>query len=134
MRLDIPFVPSSDTRLKAMLELAEIKAGERAIDLGSGDGKLVIALARQGAIVDGYELDEGRVNLSKENITKERLTNPPQIYNETFWNADLSQYDLIVLYGITSIMERLEKKLTLEAKPGTKVVSNLFKFPKLIQS
>lgn len=131
MRVDIPFVPSSDARLKVMLELAAVKKGERVVDLGSGDGKVVIALAKKGAIVDGFEIDGARFCLSRENIKIEKLPNPPIIYNESFWNANLADYNVIVLYGITSVMERLEAKLLKEAIPGTRVVSNFFKFPTL---
>lgn len=131
MIFDIPYVPSSDARLKIMLELAGVKPGDRAIDLGSGDGKVIIALAKLGADVDGYEIDSGRFLLSEENIMEAQLTHPPKIYNENFWKAKLGDYDLIVLYGITSIMERLEKKILAEAKIGTRIVSNYFQFPNL---
>lgn len=69
--MDIPYIPyftTSRYRVQAMIELAEIQPGERAADLGTGDGRIAIALAKAGAIVDAYELDDERIKEAKENI------------------------------------------------------------------
>jgi hypothetical protein len=57
------------------------------------------------------------------------LKNKAHIYNKSFWNVNLSSYDVVVIYGIDYIMERLEKKLLKELQPGTRIISNSFKFP-----
>ena len=129
---DIPFVPTSWERLQTMIELSHVNYGSKSVDLGSGDGRVVIAMARLGANAEGYEIDKGRAALGQKNIKKKGLENKAIIYNKSFWHIDLGSYDIITLYGITSIMERLEEKIYKEVKPGTKITSNFFPFPTLI--
>ena len=112
-----------------MINLAQIEPDIKAADLGSGDGRVVIELAKAGAFAYGFEIDEDRINISKNNIKKEFLDDRAFIHRESFWNVNLSPYDVITLYGITSIMEKLEKKLLEELKPHARVVSNRFIFP-----
>lgn len=71
--MDLPFIPYFQTtryRVDAMMELAEIKPGELAADLGSGDGRILVELAKRGAKACGYELDEKLIQQSQENIEK----------------------------------------------------------------
>ncbi len=126
---DIPFVPSSDNAVQTMLKVAGHVDGEEAIDLGAGDGKLVIALAQKGAIVTGVEIDDGRCELAKSIIISEGLQDKAKIVHGSFWEQDLSPYDLIVLYGVPSIMRRLKNKILNEAKTTCRVISNHFEFP-----
>lgn len=128
---DIPFVPSSVQRVSTMIELADIKPGQKAVDLGAGDGRIVIEMAKRGAIAVGYEIDKQRAKLSLENIKKENLEDKAIVFNGNFWYVDLSRFDIVTLYGITGIMERLEKKLKTELKEGARIVSNFFTFPGL---
>jgi precorrin-6B methylase 2 len=127
--LDIPYVPSAEERCKIMFALAEVKPGEKTIDLGSGDGRVVIGMARRGAEAYGVEIEPKRVKLGQNNLKKTNLEARAQIFHASFWDLDLSEFDVITLYGISSIMKRLEKKLQKELKPGARVVSNYFTFP-----
>lgn len=129
MSYDIPFVPSSDDAVQTMLGLASVREGEKAIDLGCGDGKLVVALAEAGADVTGVEIDEERSGLARGAILEHNLPDKARVINGNFWRQDLKDYDLIVLYGVPSIMERLKKKILNEAKLTCRIVSNHFKFP-----
>lgn len=126
---DIPFVPSSDERLKKMIELGCVRPGIKAADIGSGDGKVVIALAKEGAEAHGYEIDYERAQKSIENIKREGLNGKAFIHNMNFWDVEFGDYDVLTIYGITSIMKRLESKLLREMKPGAILVSNYFTFP-----
>jgi len=126
---DIPFVPSSPDRLTVMLELAAVQPGQKTADLGSGDGRVVIAMAKAGAEAHGFEINPKLITEARENIAEEGLENKAFIHDMNFWDCDLSQYDIVSVYGITSIMERLEKKCLAEMKTGAKVVSNYFTFP-----
>lgn len=127
--LDIPFVPSAPDRLAAMLELANIKPRQRTVDLGAGDGRVVIACAKLGAEAHGYELSPERVQLATHNIKMEKLAGLALIHHQSFWDANLQNFQIVTLYGITGMMERLERKLTGELPPGVKIVSNAFRFP-----
>ena len=126
---DIPYVPSAEERCKIMFALAEVNPGAKTIDLGSGDGRVVIGMARRGAEAYGIEIEPKRVKLSRDNLKKARLEERAQIIQASFWDIDLSSFDIITLYGISSIMKRLENKLQRELKIGTRVVSNYFEFP-----
>ncbi len=129
LKYDIPFVPSSDEKALTMIRLASIKPHEKAVDLGAGEGKLVLAMAAKGADVTGIEIDEERAMIAIDKVAEAELQERVRIINGSFWQHDLSNYDLIVLYGVPSIMERLEKKIMNEAKPSVRIVSNHFTFP-----
>jgi 16S rRNA A1518/A1519 N6-dimethyltransferase RsmA/KsgA/DIM1 with predicted DNA glycosylase/AP lyase activity len=129
IKYDVPYVPSSDEKVKDMMELARPAPGEKAVDLGSGEGKLVLALASRGVNAVGVEIDEQRVHISKLLARRAGLEDRIRIIESSFWEQDLSSYDLIVLYGVPSIMERLGKKISNEAKSTVRVVSNHFIFP-----
>src|SRR5437868_8803395 len=97
---DVPYVPSSDEKVKDMMELGRPRPNDKAVDLGSGEGKLVLALAAKGATVTGVEIDEHRSHVSKLMIKRAGLKDRARIINDSFWTQDLSPYDLIVLYGV----------------------------------
>lgn len=112
-----------------MITLAKIKPGEKAADLGSGDGRIVIALAKAGAIVHGYELDKTLIAKSQQLITEQNLQEQAKILNLDFWQEDLSQYDIICVYPMPDIMKYLEKKLQTELRAGSRVLLNFYPFP-----
>lgn len=147
----IPYFQTSRYRVKTMVELANVKPGEYAADLGCGDGRITIALAKAGAIATGYDLNDDLLHLAKENIQKEfpSLNIPPTpspqpsptkvgegdqgvvvptILKKDFWYEDLSKYSIICCYPMPAIMGRLEKKLQEELRPGSRVLLNYFPF------
>ena len=126
---DIPFVPSADERIDTMLELAGNVKDKRVIDLGSGDGKVMIAFARKGAKTFGVEIDPSIFRRSLENIQKARLAGKIIVVNQDFWDVDLQYFDIVTLFGVTSLMPKLEPKLQKELRSGSKVISNFFEFP-----
>jgi protein-L-isoaspartate O-methyltransferase len=128
---ELPYSPSGDSRVDTMLEFAEVNPGEMVVDLGAGEGKLVVAFAQAGAIVDGFEIDLPRFRIANKNIQRFDLANRAHIYHTDFWDENLGLYDIILIYGITSIMPRLERKIMSEGKPGARIVSNFFTFPRL---
>lgn len=123
----IPYFQTTRYRVHAMIELANIKPGEKAADLGSGDGRIVVALAQNGAIATGYELDEKLINNSLENIKRAGVN--ATILKKDFWEEDLSVYDIICVYPMPDIMEGLEEKLQKELRPGSRVLLNYYPFP-----
>jgi methylase of polypeptide subunit release factors len=113
----IPYFQTSRYRVETMVALAEVKTGEKGVDLGSGDGRIVIAFAKvpfkgaqKGIEMHGYEIDTDLQNLSKQSIEELNLKNA-FIHNKDFWDEDLSQYDIICCYPMPTIMGRLEKKM-----------------------
>ena len=124
-----PFVPTSRKKMAVIKRFACAQPKAKVADLGSGDGRLMVAIAKSGIIVHGYEINPGLIFISRLWIRLFGLQKKALVYNKSFWNVDLSSYDVVVVYGIDYIMERLEKKLLKELKPGTQVISNNFKFP-----
>ncbi len=128
--INIPFVTTSSEHVKTIIELANITQGQKIIDLGSGDGRMVIAFAKAGGNVDGFEFKPHLAEKSRRRITDAKLQETATIYEKSFWDVDLSSYDIIYIYGMQSIMERLEEKLFRELHPGAKFISNIFRLPR----
>lgn len=125
--IKIPYFKTSRYRVQAMIELAAAQSGEKAADLGSGDGRIVTAFAKTGIEAHGYEIDNELRRLSEQNIKELHLTNV-FIHNKDFWDENLSQYNIICCYPMPTIMGRLERKLKEEVKPGSRVLLNYFPF------
>ena len=112
-----------------MIEMAGNNTNQKIVDIGSGDGKIVIAFAKKGFRVTGIEINPLLAFFSKFKVFKLGLSNKVKIQNKSFWDTDFSNFDVITVFGISFIMKDLEKKLLKELKPGTKVISNKFTFP-----
>ncbi len=123
------FAKTDDVSVENMMKLAEIKSGDIAVDLGSGDGKIVIAMAKAGAIAYGLEINPFLVWLSKRKIKKAGLLGKAFILQKDFWKEDLSKYDVIMMFQLSHVMASLEKKLDRELKPGARVLAKYFVFP-----
>ena len=133
--LQVPFVTTASDKVKTITELADFPSNLipqiKAIDLGSGDGRILLELAKKGFLTTGYEIKKPLVERAIQRVTDANLHERITIYNKSFWDADLSSFELIYIYGMGSIMGRLEKKILQEVKPGTKVITNIFRFPTL---
>jgi len=127
--LGAPYAVSTPGKIKKMIKLLEIRPGEKIVDLGAGDGRIVIALAQAGAIACGYEINPFLSFLAKRKIRRAGLTGQAEIRRKSYWQDNLAEFDKVVLFGVPYIMSRLGKKLKQELKPGAIVVSNRFKFP-----
>ncbi len=123
--------PSSENETRMMADMADVRRGEKAADLGSGDGRVVIALALKGAEAHGYEINPVLVFVSRSNIRKAGLAGRAFIHWGTFWRKDLSRYTLITVFQVGFVMARLEAKLSRELAPGARVVSHYWRFPGL---
>lgn len=126
-----PYIPSSKTSVEAIISLINPQPNQKIADLGSGDGRLVLALGRTQAEVHGFEINPFLVIISIVRIRLSRVHKNAFIHFENFWNKDFSSFDVVIIYGIDYIMKDLEHKLMKELKPGSKVISNKFVFPNL---
>ncbi|HEX9664422.1 MAG TPA: 50S ribosomal protein L11 methyltransferase [Patescibacteria group bacterium] len=124
-----PYVPTSKSHVREMVALAGVRPGELVIDLGSGDGRLLIESVRLGARGIGWEINPLLYFWSKFKIKQAGFQDKIKINYGSFWKADISRADVIVLFLITHKMKKMKNKLQTELKPGTRVVSNGFKFP-----
>lgn len=123
------YVQTTDERVEKMVKILQATPGQSVVDLGAGDGRLVIALAKTGVKAYGYEIDPFLASLARKNIKKSGLDGNALIYCKNMWLSNLKDYDAVVIYPMVHIMKRLEKKFEKELKPGSKVVSNYFTLP-----
>lgn len=113
-----------------MLELGELKAGQLHYDLGSGDGRLVVAAARDfGARSVGFEIDQKLIDASRRQIADLNISNLASIESRDLFAADFSKPDLITVYLLPKALERLKPLLEQQMKPGSLVVSHDFMVP-----
>lgn len=123
--------PSSMEKAQLIAEVAAVAAGERAADLGSGDGRVLIALAKRGAEAHGYEVNPLLVLRSRTNIRRSGVSRAAFVHWKSFWRADLSRYSIVTTYQVGFIMGRLESKVMREMATGTRVISHHWRFPHL---
>lgn len=123
----VPFVPTPEGVVRRMLELAEVKPGELVYDLGCGDGRiLIIAATEFGARAVGVEIRKDLVEKCVRRVKELGLEDKITIIHGNFFNIDISDADVVTLYLLTSVNERLRPKLEKELKPGARVVSHDF--------
>jgi hypothetical protein len=121
---DVPFVTTPDNVTRAMLDLAGLKQDDYLIDLGSGDGRVVITAAKHfGARGLGVELVPDLVKRSKENALKAGVADRAEFREQDLFATDLSQASVITLYLLPEVNLKLRPML-LKLKPGTRIVSH----------
>ncbi|MDZ7773301.1 MAG: class I SAM-dependent methyltransferase [Balneolaceae bacterium] len=124
--LDVPYVPTPQLVVDRMLELADVKPGDYVIDLGSGDGRIVISAARMGAMGHGIDLDPERVEEARENAAAENVTDRVMFLREDIFETDFSDANVITMYLLTSVNRKLRPRLLETLEPGTRIVSHSF--------
>ena len=124
-----PYAPTDKKAIRTMIGLLQIRKGERACDIGAGDGRIVMALAQAGANAIGYERNPLLVPAGGIWIQKKGLGATAKLQHKNLWKADYRPFTAVTLFGIPYIMDRLEKKLLAELPHGARVASNAFPFP-----
>jgi hypothetical protein len=123
---EVPYVPSPQVMVDEMLRLAEVGPQDFIIDLGSGDGRIVITAAKKfGARGLGVDIDWRLVGQAEENARQAGVADRVKFVEQDLFKTDLSQATVIATYLFPFVMLRLRARL-LELKPGTRIVSNEF--------
>jgi SAM-dependent methyltransferase len=122
---DVIWVPTPQTLVEKMLDIAKVTPQDYVIDLGSGDGRTVIAAAKRGARALGIEYNPEMVELSKRNAAKEGVSGRASFVKADLFESDFSQATVITMFLLPDINLRLRPKI-LDLKPGTRIVSNSF--------
>jgi SAM-dependent methyltransferase len=122
-----PYVPTPPSVVARMLALAQVKPGDLVIDLGSGDGRVVIAAARHhGARGIGFEIDKSLVREAEDGAREAGVADRVRFEASDLFEADLSAADVLTLYLLPVTNEKLRPKILAEMRPGTRVVAHQF--------
>jgi precorrin-6B methylase 2 len=122
---DVVWVPTPQSLVDKMLDLAKVTPADYVIDLGSGDGRTVITAAKRGARALGIEYNPDMVALSQRNAAKEKVSNKATFMKADLFASDFSQATVITMFLLPDINLKLRPKI-LDLKPGTRIVSNSF--------
>ena len=122
---DVVWLPTPESLVERMLAMAQVGPRDVAYDLGSGDGRMVIAAARRGAQAVGVEFDPGLVALSERRAQAQGVTGRARFLRADIFETDFSDATVVTLYLLPALNLRLRPTL-LGMRPGTRVVSHAF--------
>ncbi|KAM6918248.1 ATP synthase subunit C lysine N-methyltransferase [Xenentodon cancila] len=124
----LPFVPATEAQVENVLKVLRARSGTLA-DIGSGDGRIVIAAAKCGFQASGFELNPWLVWYSRYKAWREGVHRSTSFHISDLWKVSFSQYSNIVIFGVPQMMDQLELKLASELQSTAKVVACRFPFP-----
>lgn len=123
--LDTPYVPTPQAVVERMLDMAQVKASDMVIDLGSGDGRIMITAAkRHGARGFGVEIDPRLVKRSNEEAKRVGVAERVKFLQQDLFSTDFHEAAVLTLYLLPDVNIALRPKILAELKPGTRVVSH----------
>jgi len=127
IKLDVPYAASRQEVVEKMLDMAGVGAGDRVIDLGTGDGRILITAARErGANGLGIDIDPSLVRQAQAHARKEGIAERVEFRVEDLFKTPLADANVLTLYLLPKINLRLRPRLFSELRPGTRVVSHAF--------
>jgi len=124
--LDVAYVPTPDFVVEEMLDMAGVGPGDYVIDLGCGDGRIVIAAAQRGAFGHGVDLDPKRIEEARKNAEEEGVADNVVFVEENIYETDFSKANVITMYLFPTINIKLRPSLLEKLEPGSRLVSHDF--------
>ncbi|HYU78002.1 MAG TPA: class I SAM-dependent methyltransferase [Vicinamibacterales bacterium] len=125
---DVIWVPTPPELIEKMLDLAQLTPADFVVDLGSGDGRMVIAAARRGARALGVEFNPEMVALSRQLAAEAGVSEKATFVQGDMFEADFSEATVLALFLLPRNLEQLKPKM-LKLNPGTRIVLNTFAIP-----
>lgn len=122
-----PYVPTLRRQRRSALELLELKPGQTLVDLGCGDGSLLIDAARQGIKGVGYEINPLLASIAW--LRAKRYKSQVKIHLKNFWKADISKADGVYVFLAGKYMAKFDKFLKSQVSKPIKVISYGFEIP-----
>ncbi len=126
VRLDVPYVPTPQDIVDRMLDMARLTKDDVHIDLGSGDGRIVITAAQRGARSLGVDLNPTRIAEANENAKKAGVTDRVTFVQGNLFEMKLADADVLTMYLLTGVNLQLRPRILSELRPGSRVVSHAF--------
>ncbi|HLH43796.1 MAG TPA: class I SAM-dependent methyltransferase [Bryobacteraceae bacterium] len=124
---DVPYLPTTEPAVQAMLKLAGVKSGDIVYDLGCGDGRIVVAAAKDfGARAVGIDINPERIAEARANAKRAGVENRVRFEEGDLFTADIHEATVVTLFLLSSVNQRLRPKLQAELQPGARIVSNTF--------
>ncbi|KAK2821917.1 hypothetical protein Q5P01_021982 [Channa striata] len=124
----LPFVPATTAQVENVLKALRARSGTL-VDIGSGDGRIVIAAAKHGFQASGFELNPWLVWYSRYKAWREGVHCSTSFHISDLWKVSFAQYSNVVIFGVPQMMDQLELKLARELPSTAKVVACRFPFP-----
>lgn len=126
--LDVPYVPTPDAAVYRMLEMADVQPDDYVIDLGSGDGRIVIAAARDWGVKKalGVDIDPERITEANDNARKAGVEDRVKFVRGNLFEMDFSDVDVLTMYLLPLINTHLRPVILEKLRPGTRVLSHSF--------
>ena len=122
------YVPTTHSRVTRLIELAAIAPGEKLLDLGSGDGRILFAAAKRGAVCLGIEINPLLV-LYSSLLAKVKRLKEVSIQRTNFWDYPLADVDILTVYLVPLHLEALRTKVLAEMRSGSRVITAVHHFP-----
>lgn len=124
-----PYLPSTNVAVDEMLRLADVKPTDLVVDLGSGDGRIPITAAMQfGARGYGVDIDAKLVHEANDNARKAGVAERVRFEQRDVFATDIKEANVVTLYLLTGLVNRLKPKLMGELRPGTRIIAHDFGF------
>lgn len=129
-----PYYPTARKKVGKMIDAAKLTANDKIIELGSGDGRVLIEIAKRGHEVVGIEINLLMVIISRIKIFFSPYRNKIKVYWRNFWKFDATGYTVAFCYLFPITMDKVYEKLQKEMNVGSRIVSNSFKVNKASKS
>jgi precorrin-6B methylase 2 len=124
---DVPYVPTPQEVVDAMLRIAEVKPGDVLYDLGCGDGRIVVTAAKQfGAQATGVDINPRRISEAEANARAAGVTDRVRFLQQDLFETDIRDATVVTLFLLPSVNLRLRPTLLRDLKPGARIVSHAF--------
>lgn len=124
---DVPYVPTPQPVVDAMLQLAQVNSNDVIYDLGSGDGRIPITAAQKFGIRGvGIDINPERIQEANANAQRAGVTDRVEFRQQDLFQTDLRDASVVSLYLLPDVNIKLRPKLLRELRPGTRIVSHAF--------
>ena len=123
---DTPYVPTPQDVVERMLDMAKVKPGEYLIDLGSGDGRIVVTAAQRGARAFGVDLNPQRVKEAVANAAKAGVSDRATFEVKDLFDTDVSKADVVTTYLLPLVNLDVRPRLLEQMRPGARLVTHAF--------
>jgi precorrin-6B methylase 2 len=126
VRLDVPYVPTPQDVVDRMLDMAKLTKDDFHIDLGSGDGRIVVTAAKRGARSMGVDLNPIRIAEANENAQKAGVTDRVTFVQGNLFETKIGEANVLTMYLLQGVNLQLRPRILSELRPGSRVVSHAF--------